>query len=1287
MKARSLLCFLLLFVVSTAFAVMEVRLETDDRLQLSFKLDEYTIVESDTYSQINIDNLMWDSPAGTPEIPYYEFNVAVPKDGDIAVSLTTLQTETANLTLPLRPAPEVRRGKEVSEYHYEMSENYGQYQGDIRIDKGEYTEYRRSAFVPVRLYPISYNASSNTLDIGIKFDININILGNTRAKNNHTAKEANRISHLVVNSGSAKSWKLPREESDINFIDWSLSNHWYKFSTSEQGIMEITASDLSELPLDDIDPRTIRIHSTGGKMLSYQVDEMGYQLEEIPILIEGEDDGSFDSSDRIILYVEGRDLTRKNLALGQSYYKNPYSSDTVYWLTFGGSFPEAPKRLSYLPTYSTEDIERTFTSYPFKVRRENERQRRTQMGFEWYDYLMSGSSSATYDFNLNAEDVSAEQGVYKRFEMSVRETDSDFNASTHRMDVDFNNETIATLTWLGASAKFVSVVNFTPVSGSNAIELTVNRSGSDDILLDYINMTYYRDLIKRSGKQYKLSIMDFDENQVTDFRFTKDNSEDVFVLQADDFNKAWLVHHEMDGNDFNFIANCTQVGGEYTEETEYIIASPDDFIEPGAIEAYYPEDLSVAEAVDYLIITPQEFFNQADRLAQIYSNNRNLNCKVVTMERVIDQFNGGMDDPGAIRTYIYHVDRVNPSSEDMSVVLIGSSTYDWRNNSGGAADKNKMLMYQEGSVASDDYFVMLRQNARPELPIGRIPAQNEQQLELQIDRIEEWNTSINPGWWRDTVLFLADDDENGEASGEYSHTRQVQEASEVINRSVLVEKIYAIDYEMDEYKKKPQVKNKFVEEINEGALIWYYVGHGSYDKLGTEDYFSAITDIDKLDNTDKLNLFIAASCDVGQFDSYNFDSLGEQLLFADNGGAIATISATRECYGNQNTSLIEFFFIHNCNERLSIGESLMLAKAQSSYASNDKKYILLGDPLLHIVPPAVDNSVTTSSVDGIFNSREKIVLEGQFINSLSNGVAEFRAIDNDKFSVMPDLNQYAVNGLPYYNGEVSVKDGEYESTFIIPDDISNGELGRTLAYFYDETQKMDFVSVLTPISYSDDHVQVTDTTPPVAEIWIDNESFQTGDSVSKEPLFHATISDESGVNTLGAPGHKILLDLDDNSALYDFTDHFIYDTDSYQQGTLEVTLTDLEPGYHRATLIVFDNYNNPSVTTVDFETTDQKGYALHDFLPYPNPMPKSGGDFTFRVNELSDYTIKIYTISGKKIRTLKGFGNGFIQVPWNGRDDRGSKLANNTYFLKLKTKSRFTNKSLEKTQKLVIFDK
>jgi flagellar hook assembly protein FlgD len=78
-----------------------------------------------------------------------------------------------------------------------------------------------------------------------------------------------------------------------------------------------------------------------------------------------------------------------------------------------------------------------------------------------------------------------------------------------------------------------------------------------------------------------------------------------------------------------------------------------------------------------------------------------------------------------------------------------------------------------------------------------------------------------------------------------------------------------------------------------------------------------------------------------------------------------------------------------------------------------------------------------------------------------------------------------------------------------------------------------------------------------------------------------------------------------------------------------------------------------------------------DAFLFPNPTQSgrstSGGQFV--VNALGDPVntlVKIYTLSGKLIRSLETFGGqGQIQVPWDGFDSKGYPLANGTYYFRV----------------------
>ena len=85
-----------------------------------------------------------------------------------------------------------------------------------------------------------------------------------------------------------------------------------------------------------------------------------------------------------------------------------------------------------------------------------------------------------------------------------------------------------------------------------------------------------------------------------------------------------------------------------------------------------------------------------------------------------------------------------------------------------------------------------------------------------------------------------------------------------------------------------------------------------------------------------------------------------------------------------------------------------------------------------------------------------------------------------------------------------------------------------------------------------------------------------------------------------------------------------------------------------------------------FTVSDVNGIA--EVMNYPNPF-KETTDFTFvlKSDAPADIKIIVYTIAGRKIRTLTPtvLHAGFNTVRWDGRDERGNEVANGTYLYRV----------------------
>jgi len=353
-------------------------------------------------------------------------------------------------------------------------------------------------------------------------------------------------------------------------------------------------------------------------------------------------------------------------------------------------------------------------------------------------------------------------------------------------------------------------------------------------------------------------------------------------------------------------------------------------------ESIVPTDiLSEQSPLDNLIIAPAEFVEAAQSLASIYREDYGLNTRVVDQQDIFNQFNGGHPDPAAIRQfvrYVYHNFPVSGSNARLSsLTLLGLGTIDWVNTSRQSASKNKLMVWQrtisEISSASDDWYGMITQDNFPELAIGRYPVKNVTELNTMIANFRDYTRNIIPGWWRNSAVLLADDLYNGPNTYyEDTHTRQVQQTASLMVPSVYADKIFAWNYPYDEFQNKPGARDRIVSSVNDGKLVWIYIGHGSYDNLGTEDYFNMSTDMGRLANGKKMPLFIAMSCSVSNFDYWGFESLGEKIVLKPQNGAIASWSASRISFPTQNASLLYLLVPRMINQNYSLGKARMDAK-------------------------------------------------------------------------------------------------------------------------------------------------------------------------------------------------------------------------------------------------------------------------------------------------------------------------------------------------------------------------
>ncbi|MCI0532535.1 MAG: T9SS type A sorting domain-containing protein, partial [candidate division Zixibacteria bacterium] len=90
---------------------------------------------------------------------------------------------------------------------------------------------------------------------------------------------------------------------------------------------------------------------------------------------------------------------------------------------------------------------------------------------------------------------------------------------------------------------------------------------------------------------------------------------------------------------------------------------------------------------------------------------------------------------------------------------------------------------------------------------------------------------------------------------------------------------------------------------------------------------------------------------------------------------------------------------------------------------------------------------------------------------------------------------------------------------------------------------------------------------------------------------------------------------------------------------------------------------------------------------YPNPF-SSQTNFTYKLTEEAEVEIKIYTLSGQLIRTIKnasGLADYNYSTIWDGKDQDGDQVASGVYIYKAMAKSKtLGNKKSEALGKAVV---
>lgn len=683
------------------------------------------------------------------------------------------------------------------------------------------------------------------------------------------------------------------------------------------------------------------------------------------------------------------------------------------------------------------------------------------------------------------------------------------------------------------------------------------------------------------------------------------------------------------------------------------IVNPGSYLQPASVEYAQPGRI-VGTGVegDVIVLFPEAFMEYASAIEAIYAA-RGLTIVPASYREVYDEFNQGVESPGAVRSFVRHaLDHwTNPPQ---ALLLVGDSNHDPLGHSTGERPVAPLFRTIGESLtrygAGDGGFVTVHDGAEaPELPVSRLPVSSGAELQEYLDKLIAFERALADGAWANRVIIAADDEWNGFSISEATHTLAAEIfTNSVIPFSVDVEKVYLVDYPWPQgtspdgvHPEKPQAREDFVSAINRGSSMVVFYGHGSYNQIAQENLLSTL-DVPRLVNHPRLPVAFFASCNTGQFDMLGAECFSEMLVRHMQGGAIAAIGSSDASSGSQNTALLTVFLDAVYGpQRMSVSKALWKARIETPNYYRNHYYNVLGDG--GVVPPMGDDDGTTLEVpaSGLLRGR---------LNSVEIGFPAQRTFhvsvseSGDSVVYVSPLSGVSIPwirlGANAFRGiSETGPDGTLSLQFFMPVQADTGSLARAHAPgtngSYQHVAWDQWIAVADSGGYSPDSIG-PEITMRHAKTGLSN-------------LLIAELEDESGISIFGSSaGRAILLSIDSQGL--DVSSFFQYLPGSHTRGVLTYTLPDLAPGGHTLILAAWDGMGNGSLDTLEVTISAYGDQLLDRVAVYPNPCAGERA-FMFETTEPGQVGVTVYTASGRPIwEGQVSHAGGTGQLVWNGRD-------------------------------------
>lgn len=683
-----------------------------------------------------------------------------------------------------------------------------------------------------------------------------------------------------------------------------------KLIVEEDGIYEVTAAELAAIGFDltAADPATLAL-SSGGQPVAFQVIGRG--------------------QDRVIRFY------------GQGLGKLAYSPQNVYWLEAGPALGQTAVAVAEHAAVPAANVAFTrVVSATVHVEQQRQYIPKVPMGADpWLWESLLAPAETTIEISVPHPAPGDALLQVRVWGNSAAPADPD-----HHLTLTLNGTPVADARWDGMGEHVITATVPASVLREGANRLRLVAAGdtgavADAILLDWAEITYPRQLVLDENKLIF-------EGQGLGFAVRVDDPPSVLWDITDPTRPIALTGYQVTNGELRFASD--------DRPRRFVIARS--ALQVGEMANRSGEkDTGESElrnwpgGADLIIVTVPQFRPALEPLVAA-RRTQGLRVAVVDVEAVYDSFNYGRADPVAIRDFVHYARAHWIPPAPRYLLLAGDASYDPAGYlKGSEADLVPTYLVDtgfSGRTASDVWYALADNGSeqRPVLAVGRFPAQTVAQMQAMVGKTLAYAaiTGADPARdWRRRALFVADNEEPGFATAAEAFATTL---SDYTSRVITVEGDGA------------QARAELLRALDEGIGLLGYFGHGSLTLWAKEKIFG-VEDVPKLANRDRLPIVFTLTCLSGFFQHPVTPSLGEVLLRAPNGGAVAALvpssAALLEDQILLSEALAQALTNHADENHKTLGETILAAQSalRADYPPGREillTFNLLGDPTLEI---------------------------------------------------------------------------------------------------------------------------------------------------------------------------------------------------------------------------------------------------------------------------------------------------------------------------------------------------